>query len=266
MKESAYILKLRQKAQKILDEDPKRFDTLDKEAVKKLYHELQVHQIELEIQNEELRNIQNTMEANRLRYTSLFDSAPVGYVLLDKSGIIKQFNRAFYKFVKNNKMITHSYAAFADLLTEESAHVFRSRFKSFVKAPEMRSLEAEISDGQGGVYYVLIRLASHTQPKYNQGILPEELLVSITDISELKQVKSELQQSLDRISQLSGLVPICSKCKKIRDDKGFWESIEGFIKKHSVAEFTHGMCPDCNDELYGKEDWYQDMKKNQDKN
>jgi hypothetical protein len=55
----------------------------------------------------------------------------------------------------------------------------------------------------------------------------------------------QLQHALDEIKQLSGLLPICATCKKIRDDKGYWEQIETFVQKHSGVSFSHGICPDC---------------------
>ena len=55
-----------------------------------------------------------------------------------------------------------------------------------------------------------------------------------------------LEAKLDaNIKTLSGLLPICSHCKKIRDDKGYWNKIEGYIQKHSTAQFSHGICPEC---------------------
>jgi len=78
---------------------------------------------------------------------------------------------------------------------------------------------------------------------------------------ELEALVVDLQKALGEVKQLSGLLPICAKCKKIRDDKGYWNQIEGYIQKHSDAQFSHGMCPECSDELYGKEDWYIEMKK-----
>lgn len=59
---------------------------------------------------------------------------------------------------------------------------------------------------------------------------------------------------------LKGIVPICAHCKKIRDDKGYWELLETYIEEHSEASFSHGLCPDCSDELYGNEAWYRRMK------
>ena len=90
----------------------------------------------------------------------------------------------------------------------------------------------------------------------------------VTEIEQHKQVEKErkklikeLKEALANIKTLSGLLPICSHCKKIRDDKGYWNKIEGYIQKHSTAQFSHGICPECSDELYGNEDWYIEMKK-----
>ncbi len=60
-----------------------------------------------------------------------------------------------------------------------------------------------------------------------------------------------LRDSLAKIKRLQGMLPICASCKKIRDDKGYWNQIETYIVEHSEAEFTHGFCPDCMKRLYG---------------
>ena len=60
----------------------------------------------------------------------------------------------------------------------------------------------------------------------------------------------ELQDALGKVKTLSGLLPICASCKKIRDDKGYWNQIEIYIRSHSNAEFSHGICPDCVKTLY----------------
>lgn len=71
----------------------------------------------------------------------------------------------------------------------------------------------------------------------------------------------ELTDALKKVKKLTGLLPICSSCKKIRDDKGYWNQVETYVQETTGATFSHGMCPDCNDELYGDKDWYQKMKK-----
>jgi len=63
--------------------------------------------------------------------------------------------------------------------------------------------------------------------------------------------RRELQKALSEIKNLSGLLPICASCKKIRDDKGYWNQLELYIRDHSEAEFSHSICPICAEELYG---------------
>lgn len=64
------------------------------------------------------------------------------------------------------------------------------------------------------------------------------------------QTETDLKSALLEVKQLSGMLPICSSCKNIRDDKGYWRQIESFIKEHSEANFSHGICPDCVKKLY----------------
>ena len=78
-----------------------------------------------------------------------------------------------------------------------------------------------------------------------------------TEVAQRKQAEEEreklireLQAALSEVKTLSGLLPICASCKKIRDDKGYWSQIEEYIRKHSDAEFTHGLCPGCAEKLY----------------
>lgn len=78
---------------------------------------------------------------------------------------------------------------------------------------------------------------------------------------ELSNTMKALQQALKKIKTLNGLIPICSSCKKIRDDKGYWNLLEGYIEKYSDAIFSHGICPGCSEKLYGKSDWYIKRKK-----
>lgn len=67
---------------------------------------------------------------------------------------------------------------------------------------------------------------------------------------QAEKISAELQKALSDIKQLSGLLPICSSCKKIRNDEGYWEQIEGYIRDHTEAEFSHSICPDCAKRLY----------------
>ena len=66
-----------------------------------------------------------------------------------------------------------------------------------------------------------------------------------------KRIYDQKEKALSELKILTGLLPICAACKKIRNDEGYWERIEGYIMAHSQATFTHGICPECNEELYG---------------
>jgi DNA-binding response OmpR family regulator len=65
------------------------------------------------------------------------------------------------------------------------------------------------------------------------------------EIAERRQLIFQLREALARVKTLSGLLPICAWCKKIRDDKGYWNHVEAYIAEHTEADFTHGICPEC---------------------
>jgi PAS domain S-box-containing protein len=87
----------------------------------------------------------------------------------------------------------------------------------------------------------------------------ETLSGMILDITDRKRAEEErerlildLKEALTKIKTLSGMLPICSWCKKIRNDSGYWQQIEAYIHDHSDAEFTHGICPDCVKKMYSE--------------
>jgi ligand-binding sensor domain-containing protein len=84
----------------------------------------------------------------------------------------------------------------------------------------------------GGVVFAIIRLRTR------------QLLKREKDLEE------RVRDAMANIKTLSGLIPICANCKKIRDDKGYWDQLEGYIQTHSEATFSHGICPDCAKKLY----------------
>lgn len=79
------------------------------------------------------------------------------------------------------------------------------------------------------------------------------------DIMELRRLNEKLNESLARVKQLSGLLPICASCNMIRDDGGRWQQLEVYICDHSEAEFSHSLCPECFKKLYPK--YYRGEKK-----
>ena len=81
------------------------------------------------------------------------------------------------------------------------------------------------------------------------------------DITEIRRTQKDLEDAQKEVKVLKGMIPICSSCKNIRDDKGYWSKIESYIESHSDAQFTHGLCEKCMDKIYGDKEWYQKGKK-----
>ena len=114
--------------------------------------------------------------------------------------------------------------------------------------------QAQIAIGKGKEerhFQVLI------SPLYQRHQILAGRVAVLRDITTSKQAAEErekligdLQIALSKVKVLSGLLPICSSCKRIRDDKGSWNQIEAYIGKHSEVEFTHGICPECSKKLY----------------
>lgn len=94
--------------------------------------------------------------------------------------------------------------------------------------------------------------------------LHAEILERRRTEKEREELIAGLTQALEDIKTLSGLLPICAACKKIRDDKGYWNQIEVYIRQHSDAEFSHGICPECMDRLYPEVSKTREKKSNGD--
>ena len=204
------------------------------------------------------------LEESRHRYIRLFNEAPVGYVILDSAGTIQQFNNTFANMVPGfaDKL---SGMAIADLMVNEDGKAFRARYKAFYKSPGGKQISAGLSPtatgkkAMSGGYHIQLE-AAHTNGETGfKKSSPQEFMVTVTETNELTRTQhkleealkdkeaviKELQIALSNVKQLSGLLPICSHCKKIRDDKGYWNQIEEYIHSHSEVEFSHSICQEC---------------------
>jgi len=170
---------LRWKAEELLKEQQKKMDLPFSESdVKKLLHELQVHQIELEMQNEELRQVYETAETALKKYTMLYDSAPMGYFTLDSSGSILDLNFTG-----------------ADMLKERRFSLVNSNFKFFVSAeslPEFNKFLSKVYLNNSKESCV-VNLSHDISPLckvYMEGIVmgdEQKCLLSVIDISDFKK-------------------------------------------------------------------------------
>jgi PAS domain S-box-containing protein len=118
--------------------------------------------------------------------------------------------------------------------------------KSFLDGKVHKDVRSIIS--YKGLKYVEIT-SSNLLDDRDRIIAGIEIVRDVTDrkIMEAEKEKliSDLQDALNNINTLTGLIPICAWCKKVRDDKGYWKKVEKYIEEHSDVSFTHGICPKC---------------------
>ncbi|GEM_PF-1036513 len=213
----------------------------------------------------ERKKAEEALRQNEERYRDLFYNAPIGYIEIDKEGRIKAVNNAELEMLGYTfEEMIGKYIWNFGLETAEKMikHILGG------KRYPAKGLERDFKRKDGSLVPVLI---DDVLLKDNSGSIVGLRCVH-RDIREIRQAKeekdkliNELRDALSKVRTLSGMLPICSHCKKIRDDKGYWNQIESFIRDHSEAEFSHGMCPECAEKLYGNEDWYIEMKKGKDK-
>ena len=214
----------------------------------RLLHELQVHQVELEMQNEELQRAQEESDQLLMKFTDLYDFSPIGYFTLDRGETILGLNLAGASLlgIERTKLLNRR---FGQLVAAGARPAFTAFLKkAFVgEAKEVCEVPLERA-GEPPCHVCMEAVASRSG---------QECRVAVMDITGLKQAQAEqerliaeLQAALAQVKTLSGLLPICASCKKIRDDRGYWTQIESYIRSHSDAQFTHGICPECIRKLY----------------
>jgi len=198
------------------------------------------------------KEAEDALEESEQKFQELFDEAPVGYYEFDCQGRITKVNRTELEMLgyRIDEMLGQPVWKFigGEELSRQAA-----LNKLAGLQPLARGLERTGRRKDGSTFPALIedRLLRN----------PEGEIIGIRfilhDITERKRVEEEreklikdLQEALARVKLLSGMLPICSSCRKIRDDKGYWNQIEVYVRDHSEAEFTHGICPECFKKLY----------------
>ena len=186
---------LRKRAERLTHLHPEEQEPVYPERMSGLLHELQVHQIELEIQNEELRRAQKAMEDVQNRFLRLYHNAPVGYVVIDRAGIVKQANTCFARMAGIDAAHL-SGKAFADFLSDTDAAIFRSRFRVFFKNPLGKKMAVQMAGRSEQAIYAQIEALPHHQIEASTADDYDELLVTITDITEQKWAEQATEKAL----------------------------------------------------------------------
>ena len=214
----------------------------------RLIHELEVHQIELEMQNEELQEARANLEVLLAEYTDLYDFAPTGYFNLAADGTILAVNLTGARFVgiERARLLNRR---FGSLVSEADRPVFKAFLEKTFAGDKRDFCEVALVRAETAPLFARIEAV------VSEG--GQECRAAVLDVTERHQAEAErerliqeLQAALARVKLLSGLLPICANCKRIRNDQGYWKKLESYIQSHSEATFSHSICPECVHKLY----------------
>lgn len=138
-----------------------------------------------------------------------------------------------------------------DLLVPETLPLF-DEYLSRIRSRGLARGFMKVKTGEGET-----RLLEYNNTLRTEGVPEPVVRAMVWDVTEQKKLEQEreklvqdLQKAISEVKTLSGLLPICSSCKKVRDDTGYWRQIESYVHEHTGADFSHGICPECMKKLY----------------
>ena len=183
----------------------------------------------------------------------MLETIPVPIFYKNESYIYTGCNKKFEEFMGMDRQDIIGKSVY-DLAPAKLAAVYHEKDSELINNPGVQHYNFEVQTKTNeSNRQVIFHKATFDKANGQVG----GLIGAILDITERKNAENEkekliveLQEALDKVKLLSGLLPICASCKKIRDDQGYWKQIETYIHEHSEAKFSHGICPECATKLY----------------
>lgn len=178
---------LRRKAEQIIDFTPQEISQISPEEIQRLFYDLQIYQIELQMQNEELKAVQNELTSSRDRFHFIYHQVPIGIISLNHLGFIEQVNESFCKMLGlKTQNLVHKH--FSTVIVESDTVVFNSRFNGFFKVPKHKSMNLHLRKADGSAFLVKIwgtlDIGNDCGPQ--EGNEHSLLILAVTDISDLE--------------------------------------------------------------------------------
>lgn len=202
----------------------------------------------------ERKEAEARLRANAALLENLLNAVPLPVFYKDRAGYYLGVNKAFETFFGQTEDQLVGKSVY-DISPKELADIYHAKDEELFVGGGVQEYSSQVKNTHGQLRDVLFRKSLHFDAKGEvSGLIGTVLDVTERNKAdrEREQLITDLQDALTEVKILSGLLPICSHCKMIRDDKGYWTQIESYIHEHSEAEFTHGICPDCANEHYGQ--------------
>jgi PAS domain S-box-containing protein len=200
----------------------------------------------------ERKKMEEALQVSETRYRRLFETAQDGILILDAdTGEIFDVNPFLIE------MLGYSHETFLgkrlwEIGAFQDIEASKAAFSELQNKGYVRYEDLPLETREGG--HIDVEFVSNAYLVNHKKVIQ----CNIRDITQRRRIEEErrrlthdLRDALTKIKKLQGLLPICASCKKIRDDKGYWNQLETYIQDHSEAEFSHGFCPECMKKLYG---------------
>jgi PAS domain S-box-containing protein len=201
---------------------------------------------ELETTDIKLKKVEKDLTESENRFKSILNNTNAVIYVKDINGkylfVNKRYEELFHvslNEVKGKTDYDFHTMEFADKFTENDKKVLE--FESSIEFEE----EACHDDGVHNYISLKFPLFNNTGNIYSVCGISTDITLRKCAEFEKEKVIAELKAALTKVKQLSGLIPMCSVCRRMRDDHGYWRAVDKYIEEHSNIKFTEGMCPEC---------------------